>query len=261
MAGEPEMIYIAVALYPEAKSLIKALNLQKTSEFRWQIFASEKVTLIITGTGQIASAAGVSYILAESSPSDYLINIGTAAAGKGRKKQLYLADQITNLSTNRVFYPDVFLDLPEASLSTGNSIYRSGDRMPDDLYDLEGAAVYEAASFFLGPSHILILKTVSDYGEQITARDIDQRMSENADTVLSVICSLSSEHAEEESIDMLAENLQCSVTMKRELSTLIHYAGLMGISWQSFFDQYTLPVKEKREGKEIIHAFRTYLQK
>ena len=100
---------------------------------------------------------------------------------------MYHIHRITDAATKRDFYPDMLLntDLPEASLITGAKLLtaqdtwaqvdtqrdkksRQGmlaDRLAAPLlYDMEAAAVYQAASMFLGPHQMNFLRIVTDDG-------------------------------------------------------------------------------------------------
>lgn len=101
---------------------------------------------------------------------------------------LYRIHSLVNLDSGRVWYPDLILksSLPEAALLSGSrvlykstspaGIVRSGTGAEDIitaelctgypvLYDMEGAAIYEAANLFLGPHQMHFLKCVTDAGD------------------------------------------------------------------------------------------------
>ena len=57
------MIYIACAIYKEAKPLIEKYNLKRIDDGKFQIFRNDTVTLIITGSGQTNAAIALTYLL------------------------------------------------------------------------------------------------------------------------------------------------------------------------------------------------------
>ena len=82
------MVFVFVALYPEAKPVIKRLGLRKrTDRARFQEFVSEdsEIVLAITGVGPVAAAAAVAAVLTEydAGQGDQLLSVGTAAALRG----------------------------------------------------------------------------------------------------------------------------------------------------------------------------------
>ena len=119
---------------------------------------------------------------------------------------MYHIHRITDAATKRDFYPDMLLntDLPEASLITGAKLLTARDTRseaeaqrdvkfrqdtPDDaapgtladrlaaprLYDMEAAAVYQAASMFLGPHQMNFLRIVTDDG--LTQEEMETGMT------------------------------------------------------------------------------------
>lgn len=78
----------------------------------------------------------------------------------------------------RDFYPDMLLNtgLPEASLITGAKLYTKQESgYAADLYDMEAAAIYQAASMFLGPHQMNFLRIVTDDG--LTQEEMETGMT------------------------------------------------------------------------------------
>ncbi|MEE1377573.1 MAG: hypothetical protein UF438_02500 [Oribacterium sp.] len=119
---------------------------------------------------------------------------------------MYHIHRITDTATKRDFYPDMLLNtgLPEASLITGAKLLTAQDTwaqvdaqrdkksrqgMTDDavqdmladrlaaplLYDMEAAAIYQAASMFLGPHQMNFLRIVTDDG--LTQEEMESGMT------------------------------------------------------------------------------------
>ncbi|MBP3802998.1 MAG: hypothetical protein J6I76_03740, partial [Oribacterium sp.] len=87
------MVFVFMALYPEAKPVIKRLGLRKrTDRTRFQEFVSEdlEVVLAITGVGPVAAAAAVAAVLTEydAGPGDQLLSVGTAASLHGERESV-----------------------------------------------------------------------------------------------------------------------------------------------------------------------------
>lgn len=123
-----------------------------------------------------------------------------------RTVSMYHIHRITEAATKRDFYPDMLLNagLPEASLITGARLLTTQDTWAqvdaqrgekfrrgttDDaapgtladrlaaplLYDMEAAAVYQAASMFLGPHQMNFLRIVTDDG--LTQEEMETGMT------------------------------------------------------------------------------------
>ena len=192
-------------------------------------------------------------------------------------------------STGRKFYPDLLykLDFPEAGLITGDKILElasmgdgeiSGDsdskedivseRHSDSkehsdsegvsgfsntfLYDMESAAVFQAANFYLAPEDFFFLRCVTDFGvspdeEKLPFSPLSRQermqalLQKEEDKVLRFIGFLqekSKERRKEEEeetafrqqLQSLSESLHCSFVMEKQLERLLRYAFLQGIS-------------------------------
>ena len=177
------MIHIFTALYQEAKPLIQALSLKKRAvQTHYQQFLSEEgdLSLTITGVGPLQAAAVTASVFTDfdAGASDQLLSLGTAAALAACPASMYHVNKITEAVTMRDFYPDMLLNtgLPEASLITGAKLYTKQESgYAAELYDMEAAAVYQAASMFLGPHQMNFLRIVTDDG--LTQEEMETGMT------------------------------------------------------------------------------------
>ena len=177
------MIHIFTALYPEAKPLIQALSLKKrATQTHYQQFLSEEgdLSLTITGVGPLQAAAVTASVLTDydAGAQDQLLSLGTAARLTTCPASMYHVNKITEAATMRDFYPDMLLNtgLLEASLITGAKLYTKQESgYAADLYDLEAAAIYQAASMFLGPHQMNFLRIVTDDG--LTQEEMETGMT------------------------------------------------------------------------------------
>ena len=177
------MIHIFTALYPEAKPLIQALSLKKrATQKHYQQFLSEEgdLSLTITGVGPMQAAAVTASVLTDydAGAQDQLLSLGTAARLTTCPASMYHVNKITEAATMRDFYPDMLLNtgLPEASLITGAKLYTKQESgYAADLYDMEAAAIYQAASMFLGPHQMNFLRIVTDDG--LTQEEMETGMT------------------------------------------------------------------------------------
>ena len=177
------MIHIFTALYPEAKPLIQALSLKKrAAQTHYQQFLSEEgdICLTITGVGPLQAAAVTASVLTDydAGAQDQLLSLGTAARLTTCPASMYHVNKITEAATMRDFYPDMLLNtgLAEDSLITGAKLYTKQEPgYAADLYDMEAAAIYQAASMFLGPHQMNFLRIVTDDG--LTQEEMETGMT------------------------------------------------------------------------------------
>jgi hypothetical protein len=190
------MVTVFCALYCEAEGIISHYQLHKDNgNPRFQVFEDldRTIRVVITGVGAIAAATAVGSTAERYSigKEDMLLNFGVCAGANVPCGDLYLCSKLTELETGRTFYPDMLYRHPfgEAALVTGRSVWMgsreektllaevSGLRSdalkePDGrleglatvLYDMEAAAIYQAASYYVGPHRMQFLKLVSDRG-------------------------------------------------------------------------------------------------
>ena len=223
---------------------------------------------------------------------DLLLSLGSAAAILGRNRtsedllgRWFWIQSLEQESTGRKFYPDLLYkpDFPEAGLLTGDKILELdsmgnrdtvSERHSDSkekivskrhsdsegvsgldntlLYDMESAAVFQAANFYLAPEDFFFLRCVTDFGvspdeEKVSFSPLSRQermqalLQKEEDKVLRFIGFLqekSKERRKEEEgelafrqqLQSLSESLHCSFVMGKQLERLLRYAFLQGIS-------------------------------
>ncbi len=159
------MIYIATALYPEAKPFIKGLGLKRADENKLQIFKNDDFILIITGTGTIDSAVSLSYALGRFLPSknDVFVNVG--CCGGGRVGELYVCNKITDFSSGRDVYPDMIYNSGREEMPLISYVRPKSEIPEGTLGDMEGYGLYVAASAHFYAHKMFFFKISSDVGE------------------------------------------------------------------------------------------------
>ena len=306
------MIHIFTALYPEAKPLIQALSLKKrAAQTHYQQFLSEEgdLCLTITGVGPLQAAAVTASVLTDydAGAQDQLLSLGAAARLTTCPASMYHVNKITEAVTMRDFYPDMLLNtgLPEASLITGARLLTTQDTWAqvdaqrgekfrrgttDDaapgtladrlaaplLYDMEAAAIYQAASMFLGPHQMNFLRIVTDQGlseseavaPQSLATHVTDCVEQQVDTIVAVVDKLRALTAaeaaghqvltenEQQLVDKLIADAHFSKVMADECVQLIRYAALSELDWQqpiaALYAEGLVPTRDKRAGKIIL---------
>ena len=281
------MVYVFCAFYGECSGLIKHYNLKKCQTdkyYRFDVFENENqpVRIILTGQGSVMAAAAVSGaasffgIKAE----DAIINVGTCA-GDYEPGQVFICNKITEEATGRTFYPDMILrsSLPERELVTAPVVirksiheYANKDSHNMALYDMEAAAIYQAANLYVGPHRMGFVKVVSDNGdiEGLTPDFIKGLMAEAVDEIASYVDMFVTDthdmcRAEESTqfTNQLCKDLHCSKVMENQVRQLIKYLSLEGTDYMTYinklYNEGRLPAHDKKNGKVCLDEIKREL--
>lgn len=273
------MIYIFSAFYAEAKNIIDHYGLKKEKSpemVRFDVFANESIRLVITGVGEINAAAAVSNIggAYRISPDDEILNVGCGAGFSSDicLGSIFLGNKLTEQMTGRTFYPDMLMkaNFRECEIVTVARVLNEG--CDSVVYDMEAAAVYQAAAFFVGPHRMHFIKLVSDAGERIDQSKITELFALQEDKICGYIDRLLSACADKAqmddtqsswNMDRLICDMRCSKVMGDQLAQLIKYCRLSGIDYKAVLDEYytngLLPCDSKREGKKCLFELKQRL--
>lgn len=308
------MVYIFCAFYGECSGLIKHYNLKKRQTdkyYRFDVFENENqpVRIILTGQGSVMAAAAVSGAASffGIKAGDAIINVGTCA-GDYEPGQVFICNKITEEATGRTFYPDMILrsGLPERELVTVPVVihkpiheYVNKDSCDMALYDMEAAAIYQAANLYVGPHRMGFVKVVSDNGdiEGLTPDFIKKLMAEAVDEIASYVDmfvtdagnwhndklnsgknnSIQQQHMEHYSLNddmcraeestqftnQLCKDLHCSKVMENQVRQLIKYLSLEGTDYMTYinglYDEGRLPAHDKKNGKVCLDEIKREL--
>ena len=300
------MVYIFAAHKGEVEHLIKKLSLGKRkTSFPFLQYEGEEILLTITGQGQINASASVASTLQEekAKKGDLLLSLGSAAAILGRKRtsedllgHWFWIHSLEQESTGRKFYPDLLykLDFPEAKLLTGDKILErtsmgDGEILGEKLllYDMESAAVFQAANFYLAPEDFFFLRCVTDFGVNpgeekdsfassslLWKEKMQSLLQKEEEKVLRLIRFLqekSIERSKEEEgeaafqqqLQSLSESLHCSFVMEKQLERLLRYAFLQGISPEEVREylerNFVGKEGDKRAGKKALSSLKEWI--
>ena len=297
------MLTIYCALFAEAQEIIRIFQLKKENEkHHFEVFSDveKEIRVVITGVGAIAAATAVAEISNHYPPekSDLVCNFGSCAAAGIPTGKVYLCNKLIEENSGRTFYPDICYRHPFAEeelvscgrIRTVGQMESDRKESPQSLYDMEAAAIYQAANYYYGPHQMIFLKVVSDHGvgEKQTAGsaahavDMRARMEMLMKNAASEVCpyiemlcgisrvqekeygrqALLCRKAEEEA-EQLGEELRCSTVMRGELRQLLFYWKLTGTDYETVLEDYrrqgSLPVRDKREGKRILDELKARL--
>lgn len=309
------MIYVFTALYSEAAPLIECFSLTENKDFKYKTYTGEDgIQVTVTGIGPVKAAAAVGSVFTTREPAetDMMVNIGICAGdtvdAEGEvSHQLFVINKLSNVFASRDFYPDMVLrnqveiagvpdsddasevhsvTIAERSLMTVARPVGPSDIEAGRLYDMEGAAVYEAASQFMAPHQMSFLKIVSDMGETAgltpaKVSDIVRGKLPEIKGYLENIRAFSEEvlaeifgsdenepsanniyagNSESAIAQKLSEALKCSKTMGEELKVLLHFYKTSGNEpfeiYEKLLDEGAIPVNSKRDGKKVLDKIR-----
>ncbi len=284
------MVYVFCAFYGECSQLIKHYNLKKRQAdkyYRFDVFENEEqpVRIILTGQGSVMAAAAVSGAASffGINQDDVIINLGTCA-GDYEAGKVFICNKITEAATGRTFYPDMILrsSLSEKELVTvptaiRKPIHKYADRDSHNtaLYDMEAAAIYQAANLYVGPHRMGFVKVVSDNGEieGLTPDFIRQLMTEAVDEIASYVdmfvtdafdkLNSGKNNSIQQQTNQLCKDLHCSKVMENQVRQLIKYLSLEGTDYMTYigklYDEGKLPAHDKKNGKVCLDEIKREL--
>ena len=161
----------------------------------------------------IGSCAGSECMISDTMPGENMCTYATQDENKQNHKRgcVFLINKITEQSTGRTFYPDMLLksDMDECEAVTVSKpltaeemgklsdrsvqvsdICKNDRTIVSRVYDMEAAAVYQAASLFVGPHRMHFIKVVSDSGEKIDQSHITEAFAAVNDKICGYIDKL-----------------------------------------------------------------------
>ena len=254
------MILIATAMRVEAKPLIKRLKLRYVSNTNPAIYANDEFALVLTGVGGIRAAAAIGYCFGKLDSVAVVVNVGVAGCVNAEVGEVFVANKLRDCTTNRVRFPDMMMrfELPEATLATHATVQSKGSA--DELVDMEGFAIFDAATVFLPPHRIVILKIVSDLidGSLPGASDIEN-IVEGATSAITTALTVTSNLPEDATdplkdhvdvVNALANNLRLTVAQRARLKNVMRDRLTNRSTTLPDLNEFVNePVATKREGK------------
>ncbi|WKZ57961.1 MAG: hypothetical protein QY326_04650 [Bdellovibrionota bacterium] len=168
------MLAIITALRAEADPLIDHFSLRRDmARHAIELFRSSEIVLAVSGIGRVRSAMTVGALCGSEGGIEAILNVGIAGCRDcADLGGIFLINQVRGPAGSRPFLPDMILNLPctERALRTVDTPMWSADPtlLPNELVDMEGSGIGEAASQYLAPSRIQLLKVASDNLERTT---------------------------------------------------------------------------------------------
>lgn len=277
------MLYLSTALYCEAKPLITHFGLKKTHIFhKFQVFLGDDMILMITGVGEIAASVAIACVCSTYLPKegDFFLSFGSSAALSFDMPlgELYLLNKITQMTTDKTFYPDIVFghSFQEIHGISGSKELQEDSHLFNQYltYDMEAASSYLSASYFFGPHQMAFLRMISDYGTN--RKDLSSKITNLIDRKKYVWVpflekfknreieeSFSFNQEAEAFLEEMKKVLHLSVSMKNALIQHVKFYQLMHhdftpiIKWRNA--NIPTACKSKREGKVYFELLKKQL--
>lgn len=281
------MLFLAFALYWEAAPWLRTLSAKRLPEFtKEQVFLAETeaepTAVIITGSGPVPAAAALSRVLAQLAPKegDLFANIGSCGCPDGSVPvgRTVLIHRLLEAATGRSFYPDLLYvhSFPEHSLTTQALPQREADGPAGMLYDMEAAALFQAALPFFSTERMFFFKTVSDWGavSELSPTALLSEAQEALPAIRETLLRFAANQQrgtaygpeEEARIEEFCRLLCASESMRLEIRRLITYyeleRGYAIAMVQDFIERHGLRPADgectlsRKEGKLYLERFR-----
>lgn len=244
------MLYIAAALFCEAKPIIEAACLKKDlTQEKFQLFRGESVLLIVTGSGPLKAAVAVTYLLGLYPPAlgDFLINAGICGTDQPSIPfgTAFICNKISDAASGKDYYPDILFTHPfqENSLVTFPAPVYSRKQYAlrtGYLADMEAAGIMEAVRLYFPPHRIAVLKIVSDHISEAEAirlnpEDVSALVAPHAEPILRfrTLSGAASElppfNSDETSLSTtIIHYLKLTAAMRIQLEQLMRFHKLTG---------------------------------
>ncbi|MDN5276579.1 MAG: hypothetical protein PWR01_544 [Clostridiales bacterium] len=284
------MIYIVTALPCEASPIVKKYDLKRDDACRhFPLYRSDGMFLIVSGVGKMASAIATAYLIAQNVKRDEagaeeglaIINIGVC----GTLNQRYpigtplLIHKVIDHETGKQYFPDILIEHPfeEGSIETHNDVVRREDvlsgrvELQADLVDMEASGFFQAASRFLAPHQIYVIKVVGDYLDVV---DFDrQRVAQCISGALDAVdgfikqveglCRVEGDVLtpdERRQLEKVKESLRLTVTQSHQLVDMARrYKLRTGRPLPDLSEFIQTRVKVKAEGRKALERIRRLL--
>jgi adenosylhomocysteine nucleosidase len=271
------LIYLVTALFSEARPLIEYYDLKHDHQsLKISLYKSDDVVLVVGGLGKIKTAVSTGIALSKEEDTGRVViaNIGIAGApGNYEIGHLCLVNQIVDESTQRSYYPDIFVkhSLKEEKLVTVDKPHLNGE-VGDYMVDMEASGFFEAANVYLPPSQIGCLKVVSDHKKnvkltrELVSELIRNRMQEMDEYLRSWHSLITDQEKEVLNIDdrqlivSLKDHLHLTATQFRQLEKLATKYKNEADNLDILRGFQELKARTKNERNGIFERIRTVLR-
>jgi len=283
------MIYIVTALPCEASPFIERYGLKRDDCRHFSLYRGQDMSLIVSGVGKMASAIATTYMLArnlkpgQAGGEEDLAIINIGVCGALHRRYLIgaplLIHKVVDHETGKQYFPDILIEHPfeEGSVETHNHVIRRQDvlsgrvELQADLVDMEASGFFQAASRFLAPHQIYVIKVVGDYldvadfDRQRIARCISRTLDavDGFITQIEGLCTTEGDVVtsyERRQLEDVKQSLRLTVTQGHQLMDMARrYKLRTGRSLPDLSEFIQIEVRIKAEGKKAFERIRRLL--
>lgn len=188
-------VNLVVALLPEAKPLVERFELAACDEGRTPFPCFEGhsegngLRLVVSGIGKFAAATAVGHLSARTSlqRDAAWLNVGVGGHRDLALGETRLANKVAEAASGRTWFPPRAFrspcrSVPVLTVDEPETGYRT-----DDIYDMEAAGFFSAATRYSTAELVQSLKVVSDNAEAPLGDDLRQRGRQMARQARSLI--------------------------------------------------------------------------
>lgn len=283
------MVYIVTALPCEASPIVRKYGLKRDSCRYFPLYRGDGMCLIVSGVGKMSAAIATAYLLAYDTGLGQtggekglaIINIGVCGAFHQRYPigTPLLVNKVIDHETGNQYFPDILIEHPfeEGSLETYNHVVRQEDVLSGrvepqaDLADMEASGFFQAASRFLSPHQIYIIKVIGDYLDVV---DFDrQRVAHCISGIMGLLdgfikgveglCRVEGDVLtpdERQQLEKVKESLRLTVTQSHQLmDAATRYKLRTGRQLPDLTEFTQIQIKVKAEGKKAFERIRRLL--
>ena len=248
MAVNPRFCWV-VALQSEAKPLIQMFAmkiLSNRSLFPIYSHPENGHALVISGVGQVKSAAAAMFLRDQLDVKDFAawINIGIAGCLKGPVGSIYQALKVVNKESEKSFFPGTSF----SKIVRGTPLITVGQPETDFsnpcLYDMEASGFCEIAPLFSCNELTYVFKIVSDTPEDpkslISKSFVTSLIEKNKEVIFELVESIDKLVREEERRLMVPDELQKALVSYHFTATNRARFHRVYKKWRSIFPSRSL---------------------
>jgi nucleoside phosphorylase len=270
-------LLIITALQCEAAPLIDAWQLKPLRENplgeRFQVFCRDGIYVAVSGIGKVRSATATATLMSGVMPSSaqapIVVNIGIAGSSTHELPigELVYINKVRDVATNSRLYPDVLVahHLHETALDTHDTPVTRPDSSHKLLVDMEGFGFLQAALTLTSPSHVCLLKVVSDHctGTRVKPDEVRQMIERHEPSLSGILEALRtnlpeptplSAH-EQALLNAVYAHTGLSLSQRLELGRLVRSLHAQAIPYgQLLTSVLETPVTCKEARNRVYHA-------
>ena len=188
---------LVAALNAEARPIIESFDLRARSvRGLFPIYENEGVALVVSGVGKLSAAAATSYLHAATGeePNRGWLNLGVAGHPERALGEGVIAHSITDVATQRSWYPQQVIDSPCHS-DRLNTVDVPKKYTESAMYDMEAAGYYATAVRCSTSELVHCYTVLSDNRETppitLTAKDVTQLIEERIGEIRDITAQIS----------------------------------------------------------------------